>query len=298
MPLFATTYGENILRFMAEMSSNAVWLGFWKAAALLGDAVFFTIALPFIFAFMPWRKALRLSTAFGVASFSSEWIKAVTVRPRPDPSVFGLDRRLEHFGEFESHAFPSGHAMSSTASWGWFAIHQFQRWVKLGVVVLIGLICVSRLALLRHDLLDVGAGLLMGLAVILLLMLADRKVTPHLAKLPWVEQSMLWLLIGIVFTQLAGIHSGNVIGGVVCGLGAGACWAGARTASRKPEARIGLLRFALSLAGAAAARVGGGLLIPEGSSWEFVLYFVAGVWVSGIVPAISGGALVEDPSTS
>jgi hypothetical protein len=29
---------------------------------------------------------------------------------------------------------------------------------------------------------------------------------------------------------------------------------------------------------------------------EFVLYFVAGVWVGGIVPALSGGALVAASS--
>ena len=46
--MFATIYGESILRFMAEMSSNATWLSFWKAIALLGDAAFFTVALPFI----------------------------------------------------------------------------------------------------------------------------------------------------------------------------------------------------------------------------------------------------------
>jgi hypothetical protein len=126
-------------------------------------------------------------------------------------------------------------------------------------------------------------------------MWADRKVTPHLAKLPWVEQSMLWLLVGSLFAALAGIHSGNVIGGVACGLGAGACWAGSREASRHPNLRLGILRFLLSLAGAAAARVGGGLLIPEASFWEFALYFLAGVWVSGFVPVLTGGALVEDP---
>lgn len=166
--------------------------------------------------------------------------------------------------------------------------------MKLVVVGIVAMIAVSRLALLRHDLLDVGAGLLMGTIVLLLMMVVDRKLTPHLAKLPWVEQSMLWFLVGLVLTSLAGIHSGHVIGGVVCGLGAGACWVGAREAHRRPALRIGILRFVLSLAGAAAARLGGGMIIPEGSIWEFGLYFVAGVWVSGIVPAISGGALVEE----
>jgi membrane-associated phospholipid phosphatase len=293
----ATIYGENILQFMAEMSSNSAWLAFWKGVAFLGDAVFFTIALPLIFAVMPWHKAIRLASAFGVASFSSEWIKAVTVRPRPDPAVFGLDQGLEHFGEFESHAFPSGHAMTSSASWGWFAVHQPRVWIKVGSGALVGLISVSRLALLRHDLLDIGAGLLMGTTVLLLMMVFDRKVTPHLAKLPWVEQSMLWLLVGFVFTGMAGIHSGHVIGGVVCGLGAGACWAGAREATRHLSFRLGLLRFLLSLAGAAGARVLGEMLIPEGSMWEFALYFVAGLWVSGFVPVLTGGALVAAPSS-
>jgi membrane-associated phospholipid phosphatase len=297
MPLLATIYGESILRFMAELSTNPWWLGFWKAVAFFGDSAFFTIALPLIFAAMPWPKALRLATAFGVASFSSEWIKAVTMRPRPDPAAFGMDQGLEHFGEFESYAFPSGHTMTSSASWGWFAQHQPRTWIKFSSVGLVGLISVSRLALLRHDLLDIGAGLLMGLAVLLLLTMADRRVTPHLAKLPWVEQSMLWLLAGFVLSALAGIHSCYVIGGVVCGLGAGACWVGARSASRTPSWCLGLLRFALSLGGAAAARLLGGALLSEGSIAEFALYFVAGVWVGGIVPALSGGALVDASPT-
>ena len=83
MPLLATIYGENILRFMAEMSGNATWLGFWKAVAFLGDAAFFTIALPFIYAALPWHQAVRLSTAFGVVS-SRRWNGCPgTYRPRP-----------------------------------------------------------------------------------------------------------------------------------------------------------------------------------------------------------------------
>lgn len=298
MPLLATVYGENLLRFMAQMSVHGWWLGFWKAVAFLGDAAFFTLALPLVHATMPWPRALRLTAVFGVASFSSEWIKAVTVRPRPDPSAFGLDQGLEHFGEFESHAFPSGHAMSSSASWGWFGFRQPRRWLRVAVVILVLLISISRLALLRHDLLDVGAGLLLGVLVLFAMLGVDRWLTPHLARLPWAAQSTLWLLTGGVLAALAGIHSGHVIAGVVSGLGAGACWAGGRERTRRPEVRVSALRFVLGLLGAVVVRGVGVAFLAEASFLQFGLYFVAGFWVSGILPVLTGGAFVDQPGSS
>lgn len=111
--------------------------------------------------------------------------------------------------------FPSGHALGSTMIWGGLALvleaGTFRKRVGIasGVVVLIS---ISRLVLGVHYLVDVLAGILIGvLALGLLYWLADSGTDPEYVLLVAVATGGIGLLIRVSFTSVAAF--GGAVGG-------------------------------------------------------------------------------------
>lgn len=82
--------------------------------------------------------------------------------PRPDPSA-GVARLVEATGP----GFPSGHAQGSTAFWGWLAVEYPRPWFVALAAAMIVAISLSRVYLGVHFPGDVVGGWVLGLAVVL-----------------------------------------------------------------------------------------------------------------------------------
>ena len=143
---------------LVHVLNGVSWLG---KPLLLGVC----IAVGAIFVYRHGRQRLALFlavTAIGGGLVDSA-VKIFVNRPRPV-----LESPLAHaFGK----SFPSGHAMSSTVTYGALLLVFLpavpRRWRPLAyafVVLLVGSICVSRLLLGVHFVSDVLGGLVLGLA--------------------------------------------------------------------------------------------------------------------------------------
>ena len=116
-----------------------------------------------------WTDITLLLASLAGAALLNPLVKHAIARPRPlfhDPSLV-----------FTTYSFPSGHAMGTTAVYTALAIIVARRtrhtpFVIAGSAVMIILIALSRVYLGAHYLSDVVGGVLLGLAWVLVVLLA------------------------------------------------------------------------------------------------------------------------------
>lgn len=281
--------GRQLLEDLAARAGDPVWHGAWQAIAFLGTADFFAVLLPLLFAWAPMRWALRVALAFAVSAATSEALKAAVGRARIDPADFGL-AALEDPGAYDSAAFPSGHTLMAVVLWGTIAWRSGSTAIRMGCGLLVAAIAFSRLALLRHDLLDVAGGLVIGGVVLTAIVLADRAWSTALAGLPRVDRATLWFLVPLVAQMTIGLEVTGVVLGVGAGLGVGAFAGGGwRRRTTRPPLGLAALRAVLAVVGVVIARA----IAEPGDGFDplvlFAIYAAAAAWVAGVVPALAGG---------
>lgn len=168
------------------------WLIFlFGVVTQLGDPWFLFVLLAGVYWFDPGevaddhRRAGALLLALGVAAISvTTLLKAAFALPRPPgaasvtlPPWFPAELApvYRNIATGSGFGFPSGHAIGSTIVYGGMALLldvSTRRRRIAAAATLVALICLSRLVLGVHYLVDVGVGVGVGLAV-LVLSLAD-----------------------------------------------------------------------------------------------------------------------------
>lgn len=112
----------------------------------------------------------------------------------------------------DGSGFPSGHALGSTMVWGGFALvvvedELSRAWLGFAGAV-VGIISLSRLVLGVHYLVDVVAGVGLGLVVLgVLYVVADRGTAPGRVLLVTVGVGVLGLVQGASFESVAALGS-------------------------------------------------------------------------------------------
>lgn len=159
----------------ATLDNVAAVVSFLGFEAVL---VLFTVLL----ARFLWRRQGVLAAQLIIVTLGVQVLntilKAVFERPRPEPILTGLPGQV--------FSFPSGHAMVAAGFYlfvAWLAWRRLRGWPRLlvsaGLLLLIGLIGLSRLYLGVHYLTDVAAGYVAGFiwtdAVILAFQLAPFR---------------------------------------------------------------------------------------------------------------------------
>lgn len=278
--------GEGLLRQFAAWSEHSAWLLFWSAVSFLGSGRFFTLLLPVVFALQRPPRAMRFASTVLGGAFAAELLKALFARPRLDPMLLGARGPLEDPGLFDNEAFPSGHVLMAVLIWGDLLLRRSPR-ARVGAVLLMLSIGMSRLALLRHDLLDVLGGFALG-ALLLMALWRSEAWIRRLAGLPWPQLAALWLAGGAA--ALAGLPrvSMAVVLGVWAGAGAAAAWQAAHPIPTRPKAwRIASVFLAVTAA----------ILCREFlSRWEHSLlataagYALLGALVAGPIPRLRSPA--------
>lgn len=134
----------------------------FEAFTLLGYTEFFLVFLPI--GYWLWDKEMftRLAVLIGLIALSNSFLKDLFQDPRPLLD-FSLDKRVG-----ESFGLPSGHAQVATAMWLWLAYEIKRPWAWAAAVVIVIGVALSRLYLGVHDVEDVLAGVLLGLASIVI----------------------------------------------------------------------------------------------------------------------------------
>jgi membrane-associated phospholipid phosphatase len=276
--------GEAVLRQCAAWSDQTLWIGFWRAINSLGSPRFFTLFLPIAFAFWRPGRSLRFASTVMGGAFITELLKALFGRARLDPVLLGAAGALEDPGLFDNEAFPSGHALMAVLIWGDLLFRRPGRGGKAVSVALMLCIGFSRLALLRHDLLDISGGYLFG-AVLLALLWRSEAQLEKASHWPWRLQATLW--IGGCTLALLGLQrpSMALVLGVWAGLGAASAWSAAREWPQRPPWQSLIVAFL------AIVVVLGGKEILARTAHERLLplalgYTLLGVLVAGVLPRI------------
>lgn len=143
--------------------------GLMQTFTFLGEeTVFMVLALVLFWCVDKWKGYYLLSAGF-LGTILSQAMKLICRVPRPwvrDPGFTVVESAKTGA---TGYSFPSGHTQGATCSFGGIARmtkRTWLRWAMAGLIVLIGF---SRMYLGAHYPSDVGVGLLVGLAVVLIL---------------------------------------------------------------------------------------------------------------------------------
>lgn len=256
---FASPVLDSGMKLLTELGSPVLWM--------LIAALFY------------WRGKLHesfsLVNLIVFASAISGILKAVVASPRPDAGQF---RVLYNAG---SYSFPSGHATMIAASAAHFWNKARANW-KILLAVLVVLVAYSRMYLGAHFLSDVIAGIAVGA----LIGIANHKMTRAFEKaefrLTRLEDELFFvaaIIAGIILLVLFDVPA---LAAVLIGFYAGFFLLkeiGIKVKECKGMGFIGKSVVGLGVVG---------LLYFAGSSLsgflQFILYFIAGFWVSFILP--------------
>ena len=164
----ATRWDSGIAERLHEVvAGRDAWVVALEVLSFLGKPVwlFVVVGLPAIWlaSQQRWHLALFLAATSIGGGIVNTIVKEVVARPRPL-----LD---EPVSSARGNSFPSGHSMSSAICYGALLLafgvllsDRARRWATAGVVVLVGSIGFSRLALGVHYVTDVLGGFVLGLA--------------------------------------------------------------------------------------------------------------------------------------
>ncbi len=140
------------LAWVEGMRSDAL-TQFFRAVTWFGYTTFYMIFLSVGYWLWSYRTFTRLAVLVAISGLLNAYLKDFWQDPRP---VFppSLDAKAA-----ESFGMPSGHAQISATLWLWLCIEMRKGWLWFVGLVMIGLICLSRLYLAVHDVEDILAGL-------------------------------------------------------------------------------------------------------------------------------------------
>ncbi len=173
--------------------------GLMQTFTFLGEeTVFMVLALVLFWCVDKWKGYYLLSAGF-LGTILSQAMKLICRVPRPwvrDPGFTVVESAK---AGATGYSFPSGHTQGATCSFGGIARmtkRTWLRWAMAGLIVLIGF---SRMYLGAHYPSDVGVGLLVGLAVVLILYPILQRAKDNVRVMYGFLGVMLLLSLGYLF---------------------------------------------------------------------------------------------------
>lgn len=179
--------------------TNKFWYYLFKFGTALGDELFYTAFIPFWFWNIDGAVGRRVIMVWTIVMYIGQGIKDVLRWPRPTSPVIRLEKKwaLEY-------SMPSTHAMVAVSipfSVILFTMNRYQYNVPVGLtmaVIWCTLICVSRLYLGMHTVLDIIVGL--GLAILIMFPLIPLVDNFDFYLLTNPTSPLLLLMVSILMT--------------------------------------------------------------------------------------------------
>ena len=140
----------------------------------LGSEQTYIVLLVVTYLAVDARAGRKIAVAFLAGYHLNQLLKGTFTTARPfelDPAVA---RSPEAVATALGAGFPSGHAQAATTFWGMAAVSAKRRWFTLIAAFVIAAVALSRLYLGVHLPVDVIGGILIGMLVVLLAVVAFR----------------------------------------------------------------------------------------------------------------------------
>jgi glycerophosphoryl diester phosphodiesterase len=162
---------------------------FFENITLLGYPLFLVLFISFGYFFWSPARFTRVAMLLFISGIINSFLKDYFQDPRP-AIEFMLDPQVG-----TSYGLPSGHAQIAVTLWGLLAYELKDKWVTTCSIILIVLICFSRLYLGVHDMGDIISGLAIGIAVLALWHIAiDHKIYEKFNSITWLFIILLFQL--------------------------------------------------------------------------------------------------------
>lgn len=157
---------------------------------LLGYPLFLVLFISFGYFFWSPARFTRVAMLLFISGIINSFLKDYFQDPRP-AIEFMLDPKVG-----TSYGLPSGHAQIAVTLWGLLAYELKNKWATVSSLILIALICFSRLYLGVHDMGDIISGLAIGITILLLWHLAiNQKIYEKFNSITWLCVILLFQLI-------------------------------------------------------------------------------------------------------
>ena len=189
----------------------------FRSISALGDVLFFLTFLPILFWCIDKRCAARLALLFLTSVYVNIYIKEWCAIPRP----FILSDKVLAKVDVSGYSFPSGHAQITAAVWPALAILFRRPWVTAIAVPLLILIPFSRIYLGVHDPQDAVAGAAIGLALMLLHMVAGPRIERRLTRTRVASGTIFFVVLTTIMATLMPTSEGLALSGGLFGLSIG-----------------------------------------------------------------------------
>jgi membrane-associated phospholipid phosphatase len=194
--------------------------GFWQTMSFIGSAGFYVPLLVIVFWCVDPRVGARAMVLLTLSSVVNGLLKVVFHAPRPYWSS-----GIKPYESEASFGMPSGHAQNAAVVWGFLGVRVRARtpwtgrWEAIGrravpliVVVVIGLIGVSRIYLWVHSLGQVLAGWAIGAALLVVALRLEPIVAPWWERRPLFLQTALALAVAVIFLGAMALAVGELHG--------------------------------------------------------------------------------------
>ncbi len=212
-------------------SDNSTVQAVFKVITYLGEPLVFIIIVAILFIGYNKRYAKNLAFCLLFSTYFNGLLKELGKDPRPPANFDTTNPDIDpDFGAVEvSYGFPSGHAQTAVAFWGYvgyefdepkYTLKSFNiPIVPFILSIVIFLVTISRIIIGVHDLQDIIGGLLIGIGLLLLYIYAEPLFTKMWNKLTLIPKliliiaiSLVIFLIGTFLFPKAGYDIANITG--------------------------------------------------------------------------------------
>ncbi|XP_077285829.1 sphingosine-1-phosphate phosphatase 1-like [Arctopsyche grandis] len=165
---FGVRYATRVSSELPPEVTNKFWFYLFTVCTALGDEIFYATSIPFWFWNIDGAVGRRVVLVWTIVMYIGQGIKDIMKMPRPGPPVQKLQKKwaLEY-------GMPSTHAMVGMAipfSILFYTMNRYQYSFQWGLIISTtwcSLICISRIYLGMHSILDIAAGLLLAACIMI-----------------------------------------------------------------------------------------------------------------------------------
>ncbi len=196
-----------ILNWGIEFILSLQAMGNWLIAPMnfftfLGNEEFFLLVLPVLY----WCVNDRLGLRLGILLMLSAGITSMFKLYFHDPRPYWHDTRVRLLtGGEGSFGLPSGHSSTAVAVWGFLATQIRRNWAWVVTLILILGIGFSRMFLGVHFPTDVFVGWPLGLAILLVFLALEGKLSAWLQPRSESVQIALIFVFALLFIFVGGL---------------------------------------------------------------------------------------------